>query len=71
MNQKIDAVNGLEEYEQIRTAITSDDRDNFVDDDFGIEHKSPGIPSLEDVRSALASIEGSMDEVINELRGEF
>ncbi len=71
MNQRIDAVDGLEEQEQLRATITPDDRDNFVDDDFGIEHKNPGTPSLEDVRSALASIEGPMDEAINELRGEF
>ena len=61
---------GLAEHERVRITITSDDRDDLLDEEFGTEQVLSGVPSLEDVRLALSSIQGSMDDAINELRGE-
>lgn len=82
MTQQIEAVyeNGilrpsqtlrLAEHERVRITITSGGGDDLVDDEFGVEQELPTVPSLEDVRSALSSIQGAMDDAINELRGEF
>jgi predicted DNA-binding antitoxin AbrB/MazE fold protein len=62
---------GLAEHERVRITITSDDRDDLLDEEFGTEQVLSGVPSLEDVRLALSSIQGSMDDAINELRGEY
>ena len=44
--------------------------DELLDDSFGVGYESDAALSLEDVRSALSTIRGSMDDAINELRGE-
>lgn len=62
---------GLAEHERVRITITSDDRDDLVDDEFSIEPELLVAPSLEAVRSALSSIKGSMDDAITELRGDY
>ena len=61
----------LAEHERVRIMVLTDDQDELLDDSFGVDHESDAAPSLEDVRSALSSIRGSMDDAINELRGEY
>ena len=61
----------LAEHERVRIMVLTDDQDELLDDSFGVGHESDAAPSLEDVRSALSSIRGSMDDAINELRGEY
>jgi len=61
----------LAEHERVRIMVLTDGHDELLDDSFGIGDESDATPSLEDVRSALSTIRGSMDAAINELRGEY
>lgn len=45
--------------------------DELFDPDFAMDENSDAAPSLEEIRSGLSSIQGSMDAAIDELRGEF
>ena len=60
----------LAEHERVRIMVMTGDQDELLDDNFGVGHESDATPSLEDVRSALSTIRGSMDDAVNELRGE-
>ncbi len=82
MIQQIDAVyeNGLlrpsrslqlAEHERVRIMVVTDDHDDLLDDDFAAGREFDADVSLEDVRSALSTIRGSMDAAIHELRGEY
>ena len=82
MIQQIDAVyeNGLlrpsqslqlAENERVRITVVTDDHDDLLDDDFAAGREFDADVSLEDVRSALSTIRGSMDAAIHELRGEY
>ena len=61
----------LAEHERVRIMVMTDDQDELLDDSFGVGAECDTAPSLEDVRSALSTIRGSMDDAINELRGEY
>ena len=61
----------LAEHERVRIMVMTDGHDELLDDSFGLGGDSDAPPSLEDVRSALSTIRGSMDDAINELRGEY
>ena len=61
----------LAEHERVRIMVMTDDQDELLDDSFGSGFESDTTPSLEDVRAALSTIRGSMDDAINELRGEY
>lgn len=61
----------LAEHERVRILVLTDGQDELLDDNFGVGSEFDPVPSLEDVRSALSTIRGSMDDAINELRGEY
>lgn len=82
MIQQIDAIyeNGLlrpsqslrlAEHERVRITVVTGDHDDLLDDNFAVGQDFDADVSLEEVRSALSTIQGSMDAAINELRGEF
>ena len=82
MIQQIDAVyeNGLlrpsqslrlAEHERVRIIVVTDDDDDLLDDNFVAGREFDATVSLEQVRTALSAIQGSMDDAINELRGEY
>ncbi len=82
MIQQIDAIyeNGLlrpsqslrlAEHERVRITVVNGDDDDLLDENFAVGQDFDAEVSLEDVRSALSSIQGSMDAVIDELRGEY
>ena len=82
MIQQIDAVyeNGLlrpsqslrlAEHERVRITVVTDDDDDLLDDNFVAGREFDATVSLEEVRTALSSIQGSMDDAIDELRGEY
>lgn len=61
----------LAEHERVRIMVIPHGHDDLLDDNFEISDESSVPASLEEVRAALASIQGSMDVAINELRGEY
>ena len=82
MSQPIDAIyeNGilrpsqplrLAEHEHVRILVVADDHDELLDDNFFVGQETDAAASLEEVRAALATIQGSMDAAIDELRGEY
>ena len=82
MIQQVDAVyeNGLlrpsqslrlAEHERVRITVVTDDHDDLLDDNFAVGQEFDASVSLAEVRAALSTIQGSMDDAINELRGEY
>ena len=61
----------LAEHERVRVMVLTDDQDELLDDNFGVGPESDAVPRLADVWSALSTIRGSMDDAINEQRGEY
>jgi predicted DNA-binding antitoxin AbrB/MazE fold protein len=81
MIQQIDAIyeNGLlrpsqplrlAEHERVHVLIVPQGEDDLLDRDFTIDANDVA-PELAEVRVALSTIKGSMDDAINELRGEY
>ena len=60
----------LAEHERVRIMVLTDGQDELLDESFGVGDESDATPRLEDVRAALSTIRGSMDDAVNELRGE-
>ena len=60
----------LAEHEKVHVLIIPPNDDDLLDRDFTIDADDVA-PELAEVRAALSTIQGSMDDAINELRGEF
>ncbi len=61
----------LAQHERVRILVLPEGDDELFDPDFAIDEDLDTAPSLEEIRSGLSSIQGSMDSAIDELRGEF
>lgn len=55
------------------TVIDDDDEEELFDRDYARHYSKPVDPTIthEEVRKALSTIKGSMDEAIDEIRGEW
>ena len=61
----------LAQHERVRLLVLTEGDDELFDPDFAMDENPGAAPSLEEIRSGLSSIQGSMDSAIDELRGEF
>ncbi|MCX7421593.1 MAG: antitoxin family protein [Planctomycetia bacterium] len=61
----------LAQHERVQILVLPKGDDDLFDSDFAMDQNPDLAPSLEEVRASLASIQGSMDAAIDELRGEF
>ncbi len=78
---KVERSQWLDELRQLRESVTTGtqgtplseilDDDELFDPDFAMGENPDTAPTLEEIRSGLSSIQGSIDSAIDELRGEF